>query len=183
MNYTYRLFAKDICGNPIASWSDSASASSKGISEQQTSNVIRATVIDDESIWVEWTIPEVGSDFIDYYQIYRSKNGTDFIPVGTVPDGVNGLSDESVDVFNERYFYKIQVVNGCQENNVMGVEGTSILLKSTKINENQGSLEWTPYQGWKEGVDYYEIQVLNEFNQWETVKIVKGSILQTIVRF
>ena len=155
----------------------------QGISDKQISNVIRATVVDDQSVWVEWTIPEIGSGYVDYYQILRSNDGTDFMPIGMVPEGVNGLNDESVDVFNERYFYKIQVVNGCQETNVAGTQGTSILLKSTKISENQGSLEWTPYKGWKDGVDYYEIQVLNEFNQWETIKIVKGSILQTIVGF
>jgi len=183
MGYTYRVFANNLCGNPIVSWSDTAAIRAEGISDKQTSNVIRATVVDDQSVWVEWTIPEVGSGYVDYYQILRSNDGTDFMPIGMVPDGVNGLNDESVDVFNERYFYKIQVVNGCPESNVSGTQGTSILLKSTKISENQGSLEWTPYKGWKDGVDYYEIQVLNEFNQWETIKIVKGSILQTIVSF
>jgi len=183
MGYSYRVFASGLCGNPIVSWSDTEAIRAEGISDKQISNVIRATVVDDQSVWVEWTIPEVGSGYVDYYQILRSNDGTDFMPIGMVPDGVNGLNDESVDVFNERYFYKIQIVNGCPESNVAGTQGTSILLKSTKISENQGSLEWTPYKGWKDGVDYYEIQVLNEFNQWETIKIVKGSILQTIVSF
>ena len=103
--------------------------------------------------------------------------------MGLVPDGVNGFNDETVDVFRDRYFYKVQVVNGCPETNVVGDLGASILLKATKLTETEGSLDWTPYKGWSSGVDYYEIQMLNEFNQWETVKIVNGSILQTIVHF
>lgn len=181
--YSYKVRATEVCGGVLNSWSDSAGIIAPGIYDKQISNVIRATVVNDESVWVEWTVPEIASGFVDYYQILRSDDTTDFVSVGMVPDGVNGFNDETVDVFSERYFYRIQVVNGCPETNVVGDLGSSILLKATKLTETEGTLDWTPYKGWSSGVDYYEIQVLNEFNQWETVKIVNGSILQTIVHF
>ena len=181
--YNYKVMATEVCGDVLNSWSDSAGIVALGIYDKQISNVIRATVVNDESVWVEWSVPVIASSFVDYYQILRSDDTTDFVPVGMVPDGVNGFNDETVDVFSERYFYRIQVVNGCPETNVVGDLGSSILLKATKLTETEGSLDWTPYKGWSSGVDYYEIQVLNEFNQWETVKIVNGSILQTIVHF
>lgn len=183
MAYSYKVMATKICGGALNSWSDTARIVASGIYDKQVSNVIRATVVNDESVWVEWTVPQIAPGYVDYYQILRAYDTTDFVPVGLVPDGVNGFNDETVDVFRDRYFYKVQVVNGCPETNVVGDLGASILLKATKLTETEGSLDWTPYKGWSSGVDYYEIQMLNEFNQWETVKIVNGSILQTIVHF
>ncbi len=39
---------------------------------------------------------------------------------------------------------------------------------------NGSRLEWTPYQGWKEGVEKYEIQQQDENGNWKTIKTTDG---------
>jgi hypothetical protein len=180
--YNYRVKATDICGNLISSWSDTASVHGAGIQDRQFSDVIRATVVNDESVWIEWTVPEVAGGFVDQYAILRSTDLLNFSTVGYVPGGINGFNDLATEVMNERYFYKIQVVNGCPAANKIGESGSSVLLQSEKISETKGHLIWSPYEGWN-AVESYEIQYLNEFDQWITVKIVNGSTLNTIVDF
>jgi len=183
LQYTYKVKALNIGGTPLNSWSDSARVVGSGIEEDQISHIIRATVLNDESVWIEWTVPEVGGDFVDSYEIYRSTDSLNFVSMGSVSGTVQGYNDLDVEVMEERYFYKIEVINQCPASNNIGEIGTSILLQSEKISETKGLLNWTPYQGWQQGVEAYQIQMLNEFNEWVTVKVVDGTILNSTVDF
>lgn len=183
LQYSYKVKALNVGGTTLNSWSDSARVYGEGIEDEQISNIIRATVLNDESVWIEWTVPEVGSDFIDSYHILRSTDSLSFVSLGNVAGNIQGFEDLEVEVMDERYYYKIEVINQCPATNSIGEIGTSILLQSEKISETKGLLNWTPYQGWKDGVDTYQIQVLNEFDQWVTVKVVDGKILNSTVDF
>ncbi|MBL4703393.1 MAG: PKD domain-containing protein, partial [Flavobacteriales bacterium] len=183
VEYNYKVKATNIGGNGLISWSDTARVIGEGIQDLQFSNIIRATVLNDESVWIEWTVPSVASNFIENYNILRSTDTINFTSIAIVGVNDNSFEDIDVNVMEERYFYKIEVVNKCNAANKVGEVGTSILLQSKKISETKGILYWSAYEGWKEGVDVYQIQMLNEFNQWVPVKTVMGNVLQSTVDF
>ncbi|MCH7534357.1 MAG: fibronectin type III domain-containing protein, partial [Bacteroidetes bacterium] len=180
IKYSYQIKATDLCGTELYSWSDTAGAIAKGIQHRQVSEVIRATVVNNESVFLEWTIPPNSAPG---YQIYRSEDNGQYIPIITIPFDVNAYNDLNTDVMHRNYHYKIEVLNNCPTGNEPGNIGSSILLSSEKIDKETGILRWTPYEGWENGVEGYLIQRINELNQWETIKTVPGNTLEIIIDY
>ena len=56
-----------------------------------------------------------------------------------------------------------------------------MLLGYDKPNDFQTILKWTSYKEWKEGVNRYEIQKLNEYGQWEIFKVVNHDVNQILI--
>jgi hypothetical protein len=97
--------------------------------------------------------------------------------------GHNSYKDRETTVDQARYFYKIEVINSCFNRNEITNVGSSILLKSTQIDDQRGKINWSEYEKWEDGVKSYEIQRLNEFNQWETIQIVPADFRQLMINF
>jgi hypothetical protein len=43
-------------------------------------------------------------------------------------------------------------------------------------------LNWTPYDKWTDGVDYYDIERLDENGQWQFIQRVNGKTVSTDFR-
>ena len=56
-----------------------------------------------------------------------------------------------------------------------------VLLGYEKPNEFQTVLRWSSYENWDKGVNRYEIQKLNEYGQWEVLKVVNPDINNTLI--
>ena len=83
-----------------------------------------------------------------------------------------------MDVQNQNYQYKIEVENICGVRGGLSDYAKTILLKGV-LNPKEGStLKWSPYQGWNEGVDYYEIQLLDQNGVWQTIRKVNGNVTE-----
>ena len=86
-------------------------------------------------------------------------------------------SDYNVIVNTYNYYYKIEVQNVCSAADVLGREGSSILLKSIQ-SEVANSLKWTRYVDWDLGVEKYVIEKLNAYGVWEEVETVSGNVTE-----
>ena len=181
--YSYQIKAVGSLGLLQGSTSDTSEVKMNGISQLQTSEIIRATVQDNSSVLVEWTAVEVAPEFATGYVLHRSLDNKNFSPLTFVPMGLTSYDDWNTDVGQERYFYKIEVINTCQSKNEITNTGSSILLKSTQIDNYSGKINWTGYEKWEEGVKGYEIQRLNEFNQWETIQILPPNRRELMINF
>ena len=87
--------------------------------------------------------------------------------------------DYDVKVNESRYFYKIRVRNYCDIEETMGDNTTTILLRGEKTEDRVVHLQWTPYDKWVDGVDYYIIETLDEYGNWQFVKRVSGTTTRT----
>ena len=182
-DYSYKVKATGVAGLIKGSFSDTAETRMPGISQFQKSEIIRATVDDNSSVLVEWTPVKVAPEFTTGYIIHRSLDNTFFSPLTFIPMGDTSFNDRGTSVGNERYFYQIEVLNTCVNKNELTNTGSSILLKSTQIDNYTGKLRWSGYEKWDGGVKSYEIQRLNEFNQWETIQIVPPNQREIIINF
>ena len=176
--YFYKVKATYLCGNNIASWSDTAVAKPDNLLNLQKVDITRSTVVDDARVLTEWKTPEIEANKIAKYNIYRSKDNMEFELVGSVPKYQLSFLDSSVNVHTQNYYYKIVPVNNCTIKGADGQFSSSILLTAQKDRvEEKILISWTPYLKWKDGVDYYIIEKLNEDGTWELFKQVSGKTL------
>ncbi len=182
-DYSYKVKATGKAGLIKGSFSDTAETRMEGIAQFQKSEIIRVAVDDNSSVLVEWSPVKIAPEFATGYVIHRSLDNKLFSPLTFIPIGDTSYNDRATSVIDERYFYQIEVLNTCVNKNQLTNTGSSILLNSTQIDNYTGKLRWTGYEKWDGGVKSYEIQRLNEFNQWETIQIVPPEQREIIINF
>ncbi len=174
--YSYRIMATDLCGTAYTSYSDTSRTIPLDIFADQVVDVIRSTVVENQSILTEWMPPTVQPDKVMQYDIYRSSDNINYSYVATVPSVQNDFMDYDVDVQTFHYYYKIMVVNTCNITEELSPLTSSILLKGIMNDARQVELEWSPYSGWESGVEYYVLEKLDENGHWQVLKRVDGTI-------
>ncbi|QSE98812.1 PKD domain-containing protein [Fulvivirga lutea] len=178
--YYYCVRALNLNGSQYYSESNFSSITvEKNMFEQQHVNIVRTTVVDDQSILTEWNEPTIASDKVVGYDILR-KNGNEFELIDYVPKGITSYYDEEVDVQSESFTYQIRVINECDIETTLSGESNSILLQKTTDNY-VNKLNWTPYQGWHGGVSKYKLQKLDEYGQWITVEEIDSTNFKTVI--
>ena len=171
----YRIQATGLCGQPFKAYSDTAHINAPGAILDQKVDILRATVVDDEYVFVEWEAPSVLTQLVTGYELYRSDDSSNIQLLTQLPPGQHYFEDYNVDVFEREYFYSVKVLNMCNVETQIGLIGSSILLKSELDDQNRSSLNWTPYNKWDTGVDYYQIEKLDLNGFWIPVGTVGGN--------
>ncbi len=179
--YTYQVVASQLNGSQYNSTGNtSRSRPVRNVFKDQTVELVRSTVEENSFVFSEWKEPVTGPDKVVYYEVWRSADGSGYALTGEVPAGITSYLDKDVDVQASRYEYRIKVINNCNIESTESNEGSSLLLqKETKQYLN--TLRWTPYAGWMQGVSAYLLQRLNEFGEWETVKVLEADRMESTV--
>lgn len=172
--YSYKIVARDICGNIYTSDSDTAQWRIEDLLDGQVAFTVRSTVVNDEFILTEWMEPTVRPASIVQYDVYKSGDNTVFKYFTTVPASQTYLVDYDVDTHHQQYFYKILARNNCDVQQDLSTETSSVVLDGLMDQDRMVHLKWKPYQGWNDGVDYYLIERLDEFGNWQIIKKIEG---------
>ncbi len=144
--------------------------------------IIRSTVLDDIDVYTEWFPKELSTNKVKEYVVFKSDGQNEaYEYLATLDNTVNYYTDLNVDVFENSYTYYIVSVNECNVTSNASNISSSVLLGYDKPNDFQTILKWTSYQKWKEGVNRYEIQKLNEYGQWEVFKVVNHDVNQILI--
>jgi PKD repeat protein len=181
INYSYRITATDLCGNPYTSLSDTAIAQPDNILKDQQAVMTRSTVVNNQYVLTEWAEPSLHPERVIGYNILRSKDtvSTHYGLLATVPAYVTSYEDYDVNVMEENFYYKINVVNDCNLTGAPSTNSSSILLQSQWQFANS-HLWWTEYDKWDNGVQKYTIEKYNwDTGQWEEIKTVPGNTTVT----
>jgi len=134
---------------------------------KQDMSVIRATVVDDQYVNVNWPVNKEPS-----FRKYGLKI-TD-IRNGSVVDDF--LLDEAsydhlgAEVHESNYLYEISAIDHCDIEYFDSRPGSNVLLTAAYIN-GTSILEWTPYQQWKDGVREYIIEILANGSYREVARV------------
>ncbi len=176
--YSYRIKALDLCGNPYTSLSDTAIAQPDDLLADQKVEVVRSTVVFNKSVLTEWGPPNIFPDRVFEYKILRSIDNINFTAVASVPATEHSYIDENVDVNHQNYYYRVSVINDCNLAGPRSNNSSSILLQSDYYHE-KSKLWWTRYDKWDTGVDHYSIERKNESGQWIEIKVVDGVTIET----
>ena len=110
----------------------------------------------------------------------RSLDNVSFTQIAIVPANVFSYIDSDTEVHSSEYYYKVDVISDCDVAGAPSNNSSSILLKAFH-KDDKTRLWWTPYSEWDTGVDYYIIEQLNRIGQWERIRQVPGSVLETIL--
>lgn len=182
IEFSYRIKANNLNGNPVFSYSDTSIAKPPyNALDHQQMDVVRSTVINNSSVLTEWKTPLIAPEKITGYSIYRSTDNLNFSHLANVLSSVHEYIDDNVNVNSQNYFYKIKAVNFCNDSGKESNKSSSLMLKAELLDGNT-RLNWTSYEGWNTGVDYYIIEKMNEQGVWEIIKKVNGDVLETEIK-
>ncbi|MEO1448473.1 MAG: gliding motility-associated C-terminal domain-containing protein, partial [Bacteroidota bacterium] len=157
------------------SWSDTTRAANEIGEIGDPMEIIRATVVDNQSVLVEWEPADLPG--IAFIKLQRSINGAPYTNYATLPPGELRFSDPQVSVTQNSYAYRVISEDSCGNTTPLSNIGKTILL-STEQNLVSAILNWTPYQEWQTGVNRYRIEVFNDtLGTWTEADYVDGSSL------
>ncbi len=172
--YRYKVIAIDLCGTTYTSWSDTSQTYPLNTLANQVVDVVRSTVVDNQTVLTEWTQPLVHPEQVAQFDIYRSTDNVNFRYLVSVPSVQTDFMDHSVEVQTTNYFYKILVINTCNIDEDLSGHTSTIVLKGDMDEFRKVHLNWTPYKGWAQGVEYYILEKLDENGHWQILKQVDG---------
>jgi PKD repeat protein len=178
--FSYKIIAKDLCGNSYTSESDTAAATPENKLALQQVELIRSTVYNNREILTEWLPPTLSPERVAAYRILRSDDDINYTHIATVPAIINSYIDNTIEVDKQEYYYKILVINDCELAGIESGEGSSILLNGSLV-EQKTLLNWTPYKQWIPGVNEYIIERQKFDGTWEQIKVVNGNTTATEV--
>jgi gliding motility-associated-like protein len=166
----YKIKAYELGGNKQVSWSDTAATTPVYVPNVPSNEVIRATVENDKQIRIEWTDvpPKIKHK---YFILERSLDGISYTRIDTAFVRTDlDFTDTKVKVDELSYYYRMWVVDSCGDlsNNPSNI-GKTILLKTDTTADLIPRLTWSRYQGWKEGVQYYDIQLKQADGTWKKI--------------
>ncbi|TAE47633.1 MAG: PKD domain-containing protein, partial [Bacteroidetes bacterium] len=169
----YRIKATGLTPLQV-SWSDTTQAVNTAGIRGNATDVVRATVENNEDVLVEWKnfeLPGVSVIYLD-----RAIDGGPFNTLATMPVGEEKFRDRDVEVGLSSYAYRVYAQDSCGNYSPMSNVGKSVLLNADK-DVNTTLLSWTPYEDWRFGVDEYRIEIMNDTTgRWELVDIVQGNV-------
>ncbi len=169
--YQYKVEAVGICGeNAATGLSNIAFVDHTSYRWEQINDIIRATVVENRYILVEWAPTSFMPQTVIGYDIFRSTDNINFPFYKRVNSLQNYYEDRDASIQRHSYYYKVTAVNFCENKNPFGLQGASILLKGDFDSNGKSLLRWTPYMGWNNGVDHYELEKMTENGVWELIK-------------
>lgn len=166
----YRIVAIEKGGNAQISWGDVTGNVPTHLPPTQNVEMRVATVEEDKNVVIRW------NRYLGYkpafYSIEKSKGGNVWKEIATAGIGDTSYIDTDVWVDSISYAYRVFATDSCGDKSRVGLIGKTILLRVNKLSDETPSLSWTKYIDWRNDVQYYEIQVFDEENDWTKVDIV-----------
>ncbi|MDP5170939.1 MAG: PKD domain-containing protein, partial [Bacteroidia bacterium] len=170
-NYSYRVVA---VGNGSRAGSDSTFTDPLHLGPQDPTDLIRATVVNNLSILVEWSDADIEKAA---RIVVERDGGSGYQVIADQPylQGAAKVSDPHAKVMEQSYTYRVMTIDSCGDATPVGRSGKTILLRANR--EFSGStLTWSPYMGWEGGIEGYTLDVYDEkLMTWRTVAQLDGS--------
>jgi gliding motility-associated-like protein len=167
MHYKIKAVEAD-SGFGMVSWSDTAATLPVYIPHVPSTELVRATVNDDQYVHIEWQdMPKVK---VQYWILEKSNDGQQFIEVDTpYYKSVLSADDRRTDVHKHSYIYRVKIVDSCGDMGPYSNIGKTILLHVDTTEDMRPILTWTKYRLWPEGVKQYEIQLKDNSGNFNTI--------------
>lgn len=161
--HRYKIKAIERSGNSQWSLSDTAAARPIWINTLKANELIRATVVDDKYISLDWDSVAYHRMPIASYEVEKSIDGFDYIHTQSLEPEVFSTEDLEVAVDDRSYFYRTYAIDVCGDTSPYSNFGKTILLKASTDStlDQHPVLDWSTYKGWWQEVNYYSIEIEN----------------------
>ncbi len=161
ISHHYKIRAVEQLGNLQESFSDTAEASPIWINTVPPNELVRASVVDDKYTTIDWDSCIKPKVPIVNYIIEKSDDGITYSFLGKYDADEFTTNDKKVYVDDQSYFYRTFAIDECGDTSGYDNFGKTILLKADTTGDQRPFLNWSTYQGWHQGVDYYSFEILN----------------------
>lgn len=170
--HVYRIKAYSAKGRYV-SWSDTAATRPVYVPHVPATELMRATVEDNARIRVEWADqPKVN---IKYFRLERSEDGKYYKAFGEPMErNILSATDEEANVHARPYYYRLAVIDSCDDASPYSNIGKSIYLQADTAQELKPLLKWNSYRGWADGVDYYSVEIMDKGGSYRTLCTLSG---------
>jgi len=146
------------------------------INEHVSKNrIIRASVVNNSEIIIEWTPSTTGS--VKYYVLERSEDGINYKTLANLPFDVFKFNDKNIDASARAYYYRIAVSDSCNFITPYSNLGKTIHLK-VNAEGDQPELSWNLYKDWENGVFNQEILMKDDKGAYKTIETVSNTTTQ-----
>ncbi len=176
--YSYKVKAIGLCNSNYFSYSDTAMSTIEDFEQELATNIIRTTVLNNQYTLTEWSTSITHPENIRHYLLFRSEDNERFNLIAVLQRETTSYIDNTVDVNLKNYYYRVEIENECGIISGRSNSGSSILLQV----DNEGNskiLNWTKYEEWIDGVDYYIIEKKENDQEWMEINRVNGETLKT----
>lgn len=129
---------------------------------------------DEKNINIQWTItpPNLGSVFLNI----RSNGAANWQTFNTGLSQANEFTDAEMETDVGSYQYYVSMSHLCHEEEIASEVHNTIHLTGSTDAEAVISFSWTPYQGWRNGVERYELwRKLDDNAGYSFVTAIPGS--------
>ncbi len=118
-----------------------------------------ATVVNNSYIDVSFFVDT--SAYVSLYKIFRADNVSGpFVQIATLPPSTTAnitYSDMSAIVTYSSYYYKIIVLDSCNNESLTSNIGRSILLLAEGLGDMTNEIVWNDYEAWSGNVESYSL--------------------------
>ncbi len=90
-------------------------------------------------------------------ELERSTDATAWETIAEVPANTSMLRDAPINLQNQPYFYRLKRINACSDTLYSAIHRFIVLQAQLEQRLNTGSLQWTPYLGWGDSLQHYQI--------------------------
>jgi len=161
VSHHYKIRAVEQMGNVQESFSDTCEASPIWINTVPPNELVRASVVNDKYTTIDWDSSFYPKVPIVNYIIEKSNDGIVYSFFGKYALDEFTAEDKKVMVDDQSYFYRTYAIDECGDTSGYDNYGKTILLKADTTGDQRPFLNWSTYQGWQEGVDFYSFEILN----------------------
>lgn len=149
-----------------------------GPPEELTLTSVDATASSFVDVYFEYS----DTSGINSFQLQRSLNpDSGYVLVAVLQNlspGTHNFRD-SIYTSSERFFYKVGALNSCNAIFSESGYGSNILLSGTPA-ETYNELHWSPYLEWPNGVEQYQIYLIDESGNSSLLTSLDGNSLSYI---
>ena len=172
--YCYRIEAIESGGFNEISWSDTSCARPIHIPFNVPMDLCAASVAQDSIVDISW-FPPATADVVSFF-VERSTDGQNWVQIAVLPPTATGYTDVNVNVQEQSYYYRVNLIDSCGDINPFSNVGRTILLDA-EIDNQSPTLYYNPYEEWPFGIESYDVEVLNESTGlWELVETINGEL-------
>lgn len=162
--YYYKVLAIEQGNASQQSWSDSSGAQPRFVPTVPGTRNIRATVVNNRNVLVQWR--RKAHKYTYSYLIYRAIDDQAPVFWKEISNGDTSLIDTEVEVDQHSYTYTTYLKDACGGLSLVSNKAKTMVLQ-TSLQANDILLydpliNWSPYQEWHSGVEYYSLMFKND---------------------
>lgn len=157
--FYYRIKAVKHDSILVFSWSDTAGASPDYVSSVPATQNIRATVVNNKNVLLQWVKKQYKLPFS--YLVYKAQDDETPVFFKELSISDTAFVDADVKVQEHSYTYVTYLKDACGSLSPASNKAKTILLKADVVSDDVTSydpvLTWSKYLQWNSGIERYEL--------------------------